>query len=1211
MLRMRAPQKARGTADQLKHAIRSHVAGETARAEEAYRALLDEQPDNAVALNNLATIVAGRREFDGALTLLQRAVNSDDMYAEALNNLGLVYNELGTPDKAHQYFARATALNPGNADWLNNYGNACVELREFEDALDAYDRAIALRASEPKYWSNRGIALRGLRRTAESVESFNRALEIDPRHVNALSNVGLLFREEKQFDQALSALERAIALDPRSAPLMANLASVFESMGDFERMREQAERAVAFDPAYAESYTLLANYELEAGRYAEAEALYGRAVSLDPGNRNGNWNLAILWLMHGDFVRGWKQFEWRKQLQSVLVDAPTSSTPEWDGSPLDGRTILVCAEQGMGDTIQFIRYAGMLKSFGAGRVIVDCPQPLVSLVASVPGVDQVLPRGFGIPQHDVHVSLMSLPHLLGTELETIPDAVPYIRSESRPAADLVTAAEGATKIGIVWAGNPLHKRDVLRSVDLAQVAKLLDIPSTKFFSLQTGDAPERQLRELGDSRIVDLSPSLGDFQDTAAVIERLDLVISVDTSVAHLAAAMGKPTWILLPHVADYRWLLDREDSPWYPTARLFRQPAAGQWARVIEAVAAELRSIAVPPIAESLGGAPMTSVTSATRTANGSPRFELQIPIAALATPENFAAYEAELVGEGHRRAIREFWDRAARMVDVFIDLDPALGLTAMSVATAPNASPAVIVLAPNRMLLDAPSNVRVAPDVPAAIAAIRASGATRIGVHAASPSTLDGFAQCLRYAGCNASIEIMSCDEAQGSSLSTLLCAFRPEWLRNELVLRPADQSPGDTVWLPRQACDGISSSATRRVTPVPGSAANVRVGIDWELRSDTGWGIYGSNLALELVRRDDFSPVILAAAERSLTADTLRPLARALRDSACTRAAWTGTGNAIVGFDGIMLRALGNNFGGAPSWNHIHARRNVGVIFFEDTAFDRAALDRARSFDLIVAGCTWNADILRARGLDNVAVAFQGIDPKVFHPAPSTRKYGDRFVIFSGGKLEYRKGQDIVVAAFRKFRERHPEALLLTAWHNPWPHLITDLDLAGHVRGVPAVANHSLRVADWLAENGIPRDAVVDIGCQPNAVMGAIVREADVALFPNRCEGGTNLVAMECMAAGVPTIVSDNTGHRDLVATGGCLAVRAQGTVPTPSKFFRATEGWGETSVDEAVEALELIWRDRQAAESLSIAGAEAMKDWSWSNQIDRLLKIIHTI
>jgi glycosyltransferase involved in cell wall biosynthesis len=285
-----------------------------------------------------------------------------------------------------------------------------------------------------------------------------------------------------------------------------------------------------------------------------------------------------------------------------------------------------------------------------------------------------------------------------------------------------------------------------------------------------------------------------------------------------------------------------------------------------------------------------------------------------------------------------------------------------------------------------------------------------------------------------------------------------------------------------------------------------------------------------------------------------------------------------------------------------------RNAGIIFFEDTNFDASARERARSLDIIIAGSTWNAEVLRAAGFANVRCVQQGIDPTIFHPAPRSGLLADRFVVFSGGKLEYRKGQDLVVAAFRRFRERHPEALLVTAWHNAWPQLISDLDLAGHVSGTPRFNSEGLLVTEWLDANGLPPEAVLDIGRTPNALMGAVVREADVALFPNRCEGGTNLVAMECIAAGVPTIVSANTGHLDLVATGGCIAVTRQAPVRPPTRFYKATEGWGESSIDEIVDALEKVYSGRQAASDAAIRGAAVMKDWTWPRQIDRLMQVL---
>ncbi len=389
--------------------------------------------------------------------------------------------------------------------------------------------------------------------------------------------------------------------------------------------------------------------------------------------------------------------------------------------------------------------------------------------------------------------------------------------------------------------------------------------------------------------------------------------------------------------------------------------------------------------------------------------------------------------------------------------------------------------------------------------------------------------------------------------------------------------------------------------------GASTQTQIGIDWQLRGDSGWGVYGTNLALELERAGTHRPALFSADITDLS-----PVARFRLDRALREGAERGRSNegsaAPIRFDGLLLRALGNNFGHGPLWERIAARRNAGVIFFEDAAFDVAALARARTLDLIVAGSRWNEEVLRGAGLDHVTTVLQGIDPTIFHPAPASGLLADRFVVFSGGKLEYRKGQDLVVAAFRAFQARHPEALLLTAWHNNWPQLIADLELAGHVRGTPELRDGRLDVTSWLIANGIPAGSILDVGRTPNAMMGQVVREANVALFPNRCEGGTNLVAMECMAAGVPTIVADNSGQRDLVATGGTIPLNRQRPVGLPSRHFRSTQGWGESDVEEMVDALETVYTDRTRAASIAKKGADALRKMNWQNQVHELLRAL---
>jgi tetratricopeptide (TPR) repeat protein/glycosyltransferase involved in cell wall biosynthesis len=1219
-------------------AVRKHLSNDAESAIALYRQCLRAEPAMAEACNNLGTLLARAGATEEAEGLFERAIASQPGYGEAHNNLGILSSGLGRHAAALASFSRAVACDDSQAPWQNNLGNAHAEVFDFPAALAAYDRAVALAPGNAEFWCNRAIALRGLRRAEDAEASLRRALALAPHFVNALSNLAVVLKEQKRLAEALELMDRATRAEPRNVVLWTNYAAIYEALGEYDQMRDMASRARAIDPDYPESYNLLANCELEAGHYDEAEALYRRAVALDPENRNANWNLALIWLMRGDFARGWPQFEWRKRLQSVVFDHGDYPGPEWRGEPLGGHTILLHSEQGMGDAIQFIRYAELLKVRGATRVIVECPWPIAPLLAGVAGVDVVVARGAPLPPFDVHANLMSLPGACGTTLATVPARVPYIPVEPRPAAARVAAPPGVLRIGVVWAGNPVHARDFLRSAPLEAFAALFDVPGTRFYSLQKGAAAEAQLAALADPRVADLAPELGDFRDTAAVMAALDLVITVDTSVAHLAGALGRPTWLLLPHVPDFRWMLDREDSPWYPTMRIFRQPEPRDWDSVFSAVGAALRQrVAVQPAGATAptSAAPDASVialTAATRLPDGRPRFDLWAPLASLADPEWFAEYEGELVGGGHNLPLRAALDDLLDAGDTVIDIVPRLGITALSVATAPHA-PARLVLverdAANGARLQSLVAARaplvgthLAPDLGQAleVAAARASGRTFLAASAANDGGAVAAAVGQSLAARRPAVVFWAGSRPRllAGALATLGGAgyvhLAVTIADGEVNLDPI-RDPESVQTIASMRLDFLESLSSAGAeapavapSPVPAPVTVARrVGIDWELRDDSGWGIYGSNLALQLARRGTPAPAIFAAAPDLPPMARFR-LATLLQEGEARARALQAAPGATCHFDGVMLRALGNNAAHSSLWGRVTASRNVGVIFFEDTALDAGALERLRSLDLVVTGSHWNESVLRAHGIPRVVTVLQGIDPTIFHPAARSGQFADRFVVFSGGKLEYRKGQDLVVAAFRAFRERHPEALLLVAWHNNWPALIADVDLAGHVRGMPATDGQGLALVPWLAANGLPADAVLDIGRLPNPLMGQVMREADVALFPNRCEGGTNLVAMECMASGIPSIVSDNTGHRDLVATGGCLALTRQGTPRHPTRFFRGVEDWGESDVDEIVGQLEHVYTDRAAAAEVARRGALAMATTSWHHQVDAFARAI---
>jgi len=356
--------------------------------------------------------------------------------------------------------------------------------------------------------------------------------------------------------------------------------------------------------------------------------------------------------------------------------------------------------------------------------------------------------------------------------------------------------------------------------------------------------------------------------------------------------------------------------------------------------------------------------------------------------------------------------------------------------------------------------------------------------------------------------------------------------------------------------------------------------RLAMTWSLSEIHGWGLVGVHSALHLVELG-MPPLLLErpawSTLRPENRDRLEGLNGGYEKMSALAAQHQGKTLAIPEFD--VLHALGNGFSPGGASERFRGRRNIGVIAFEDTRFDAATRARAERYDHIIVHSTYNLNLLQAHGLRDVRVTFQGIDPTEIRPMPRTGRFADRFVVFSGGKLEFRKGQDIVLAAFRRFHERHPDALLVTAWHNPWPATAADMAKSPHAKAAPALDPQGrLDIRRWAAENGVPEQGFVDLGFLTRAKIAPLLAECDAAVFPNRCEGATNLVAMEAMACGVPCAVSANTGHLDLLGRDLCFPLADQRPVPDATG---AHVGWGESSVDELVETLEMLYADRTEA------------------------------
>jgi Flp pilus assembly protein TadD len=561
----------------------------------SYRQALRLQPDSFAAHFQLGNVFAAHGKGPEAVAAYLHAVRLQPDHADALAGLGVALAKERSLGEAIATLRRAVQVKPDFAQAHHNLGVALAQRGDLEQAAVSLREAIRLKPDYAEAHFNLGNTLVEMNRRPEAVPAFRRALELRPDYVDALNNLGLALCEQGRSGEAAVLLRQATRLKPGDAEALNNLGMALADQTRFEEAAAAYEQGLRLKPRYAEAHTNLGSTYKEQGRLEEAVACYDYALWLQPDSATAHWNRSLAYLAQGDYERGWAEYEWRWQRKRSRPRP--FAQPAWDGKPLEGRTILLHMEQGLGDMIQFVRYAPLVKERG-GRVVVECPETLRELFATVAGVDQVVVERSPLPPFDVQAPLMSLPYLLGTRLETVPAEAPYL---SAPA-ELVErwrnrlTQSSAFKVGILWQGNPLHKWDRHRSAPLRQFAPLSAIPGVELVSLQKGDAAAALRAPGGRFRVTELSQAQGPdgstFAETSAVMKNLDLVITVDTAVAHLAGALALPVWVGLSKIVDWRWLLDRPDTPWYPTMRLFRQETLGRWEPVFASMADELRTL-------------------------------------------------------------------------------------------------------------------------------------------------------------------------------------------------------------------------------------------------------------------------------------------------------------------------------------------------------------------------------------------------------------------------------------------------------------------------------------------------------------------------------------------------------------------------------------------------------------------------------------------
>lgn len=577
----------------LQRAILMHQDGDLNGAQPLYDRILAVQPMNVDALYLGGLLAYQRGDYSRAQQQLEAALRQSPSTAAIHTALGNVFREAADPVKAHACYQTAIDLDPAGADAHYNRGVAFQEQGDMGAAETSYRNALASNPGHPESWINLGTVLKDSGNLNDAEACYARALQLQPRHALAWYNLGVLQSAAMRFHEAIGSFRRALDIQPHYPSAAFNMAVACRSAGALESASDWFRHVLKMQPRHEGAMHNLGAVLYELGRFDEAETCFRTLLEASPDNPELNYNMALIALARGDYARGWSAYEWRWQgAESSRRHRRNFTAPQWQGEGIAGKTILLHAEQGLGDTLQFVRYAHLVADMGA-RVVLECQAPLGRLLHSMRGVSLVVRRGDPLPAFDMHCPLMSLPLAFATRIDTVPARIPYLAPDPAHVGQWkqILGNAAGRRVGLVWAGNPRRfsdqqsQVDRRRSLSLQQLDPLVRCQGVEYVSLQLGDAAAEVRNHPEWSVMKDVTRDIGDFEDTAAIVANLDLVISVDTSVAHLAAAMGKPVWLLSRFDACWRWMRGREDSPWYPGMRIFRQNRPGEWGDVIERV--------------------------------------------------------------------------------------------------------------------------------------------------------------------------------------------------------------------------------------------------------------------------------------------------------------------------------------------------------------------------------------------------------------------------------------------------------------------------------------------------------------------------------------------------------------------------------------------------------------------------------------------------
>jgi len=826
----------------------------------------------------------------------------------------------------------------------------------------------------------------------EAKSIFKQALIKDPQNAELHFNLAGCFRElgesdsaNENFYNAIKSYNKAFEINPNLKGALINIGNIYKKLGKEVEAEQYFDKVAEDDYSKVIAYTNLGVVRMGLGLIDEAIEYFNRAIKAKNDISEPHYNKSHALLINGHFAEGWKEYEWRKKRKEF--HQREFSRPELvSGTDIKGKRILVYDEQGLGDAIQFIRFVPMLIEQGA-KVIIECNESLYDLFKEFARNMVMIKRDINKEptiEYDYQIALLSLPLYFNVKIEEFTKEIPYIipdRITTQKMSEIIGNGNDM-KIGIVWGGNPNHTGDNKRSCKLSYFKSLLTIEGIKLFALQKGNSL-RQVNEI-DFPLVVLNNHLGTLQDTAGAMENLDLIITIDTSVAHLAGAMGKPVWLLLPFFPDWRWMLKRNDSPWYPSMRLFRQSEEDNWGSVFNELLIELKNKKIKQLEK----------------------------ISQMNLNYKEQAFESD---------------------------------------------------SSSKSLIDQVENTDSS----------KQNGKLFLGLSGTGDF---GWGVVNKYLKQEVSgkIEVHSLEENQFPD---------PEELKHAKIF--------------------------------------------------------------QLIKDLDFNPL----------------------------------------FD-------------------IKGRENFGYTVFENELTSKSK-ENAKNFDKVITASTWDYNKLLSAGINNAGLLIQGIDPKMFYPDDKKRN-DNLFVIFSGGKFEIRKGQDLILKAISILQKKYPDIILINAWYNVWVESLRLMKYSKHIKYEEKGSTWAEFMNNIYFCNNIDPKRVFTLPLVPNKDLRNVYLKSDVGLFPNRCEGGTNLVMMEYMACGKPVIASFNSGHKDVLTDDNSILLKEMKEFKLFDSENNLFADWEEPDIDEIIEKIEFAYNNRSSIQEVGNSAAATMKKFTWSETALNLLK-----